>query len=96
MKQLQPDVRQLNHRAHQPAGDLQRSFVNESRTELNRSDLVRSHGNNQGVKLSSSAVPAEESSKLNLLIEEYRRENDRCSKRINELQRKLNATANRK
>ena len=38
----------------------------------------------------------EESSKLNMLIDEYRRENDRCSKRINELQRKLNATSNRK
>lgn len=31
-----------------------------------------------------------------MLIEEYRRENDRCSKRINDLQRKLNATANRR
>lgn len=48
------------------------------------------------MKHSQSNVPAEESSKLNLLIEEYRRENDRCSRRINELQRKLNATANRK
>ena len=67
-----------------------------SRSQLNRSDLGRSHGGNQGSKLSQSNVPAEESSKLNLLIEEYRRENDRCSRRINELQRKLNATANRK
>ena len=36
--------------------------------------------------------PVEEGSKLNLLIEEYRRENDRCSQRIVELQRKLNST----
>lgn len=43
-----------------------------------------------------SSMPMEESSKLNVLIEEYRRENDRCSRRINELQRKLNATAQRR
>ena len=29
--------------------------------------------------------PSEEGNRLNQLIEEYRRENDRCSKRINEL-----------
>ena len=40
-----------------------------------------------------ASLPVEESSKLNLLIEEYRRENDRCSRRINELQRKLNSNA---
>lgn len=37
----------------------------------------------------------EEGSKLNMLIEEYRKENDRCSKRINELQKKLNKSAGR-
>ena len=61
--------------------------MNGSRSQLNRSDLGRSHGN-QGAKIGSGAggnAPAEESSKLNLLIEEYRRENDRCSRRINEL-----------
>ena len=41
--------------------------------------------------INNSAV--ESNNKLNNLIEEYRRENDRCSKRINDLQRKLNATA---
>ena len=30
-----------------------------------------------------------------MLIEEYRKENDRCSKRINELQKKLNKSAGR-
>ena len=44
----------------------------------------------------TATLPVEESSKLNLLIEEYRKENDRCSRRINELQRKLNATSNRR
>ena len=42
-----------------------------------------------------SATPIEEGSKLNMLIEEYRKENDRCSKRINELQHKLNKSAGR-
>lgn len=36
-----------------------------------RQDLQNSH--------SKKSVPVEESSKLNLLIDEYRRENDRCS-----------------
>ena len=35
----------------------------------------------------------EENSKLNKLISEYRRENERCSNRISELQRKLDMTA---
>ena len=46
--------------------------------------------------LQRSSLPIEESGKLNMLISEYRRENDRCSRRISELQRKLNATANRR
>lgn len=53
-----------------------------------RQSAIR-HGNGK-------ALPIEESGKLNQLIDEYRRENDRCSRRINELQRKLNATANRR
>ena len=35
----------------------------------------------------------EENSKLNKLISEYRRENERCSMRISDLQRKLDMTA---
>lgn len=46
--------------------------------------------------LQRPAMPMEESSKLNMLIDEYRRENDRCSRRIGELQHKLSATANRR
>jgi hypothetical protein len=70
--------------------DYSKSFAGGSRgPAFGRQELEgSSHGN--------KSVPVEESSKLNLLIEEYRRENDRCSKRINELQRKLNATANRR
>lgn len=41
------------------------------------------------------ATPVEEGNKLNMLIEEYRKENDRCSKRINELQKKLSKSAGR-
>ena len=45
--------------------------------------------------MSASQGPVEEGSKLNMLIDEYRKENDRCSKRINELQKKLNKSAGR-
>ena len=45
--------------------------------------------------VSPGAAPIEEGSKLNMLIDEYRKENDRCSKRINELQKKLNKSAGR-
>jgi len=37
----------------------------------------------------------EENEKLNLLIEEYKRENERCSLKISELQDKLHTTSNK-
>jgi len=66
---------------------VQRSIVNDMKTTTspnNKRDnpLVGSFG----------LSPVEEGSKLNMLIEEYRRENDRCSQRILDLQRKLNST----
>ena len=37
----------------------------------------------------------EENDKLNALIEEYRMENERCSRKINELQQKLHVTSSK-
>ena len=65
----------------------------QNASSFSRLDLDVSRAKNRS---SAAGMPMEESSKLNMLIDEYRRENDRCSKRINELQRKLNATSNRK
>ena len=64
---------------------------------MHESELQRSSQNAPKQMVAGRAsLPLEESSKLNLLIDEYRRENDRCSRRINELQSKLNNTSNRR
>jgi len=67
-------------------GNLQQPFA----SSFNRLDLDVSRGGGVADKQKRTSMPMEESSKLNLLIDEYRRENDRCSRRINELQSKLN------
>ena len=67
---------------------MRKSMGSSSHKKFSQVDLKESR--------SRQNLPIEESSKLNMLIDEYRRENDRCSKRINDLQRKLNATANRR
>ena len=84
-EQLQPVVRQNQQPVENTKNSLNEGSKSQAAARLNY-DNTRA----------SRAFPVEESSKLNLLIEEYRRENDRCSRRINELQRKLNATANRR
>jgi len=108
-KQQHYRVQQNDEPVQMIDANLQRSSFNNntnngsnSRARLNRSDLgkngdqsAQNHGSTAVTK-GNNNLAGEESSKLNLLIEEYRRENDRCSRRINELQRKLNATANRK
>jgi len=40
-------------------------------------------------------TPDDENEKLNYLIDEYRKENDKCSKKIHELQGKLQTTQSR-
>jgi predicted nucleic acid-binding Zn-ribbon protein len=40
-------------------------------------------------------TPDDENEKLNYLIDEYRKENDKCSRKIHELQDKLHQTQNR-
>ena len=86
MEQLQPLVQSHSRSQFEERSKIpeQSSGPSGKRAELGVSRSKR------------TTVPMEESSKLNVLIEEYRRENDRCSKRISELQRKLNATANRR
>lgn len=84
-EQLQPVVRQQH--------DLPRNSFYDGGNSKSQANKL-SYANEE--TRAQRAFPVEESSKLNLLIEEYRRENDRCSRRINELQRKLNATANRR
>ena len=90
VERLQPVVWQ--QQSTHSGRDLHSSVedAKKSKTQLSRLNM---RGDASGSVLNTQM---EESSKLNMLIEEYRRENDRCSKRINELQRKLNATSNRR
>ena len=47
------------------------------------------------VRTAGPTFREDENEKLNNLIEDYRRENERCSQKIQELQEKLNVTTNK-
>ncbi len=47
------------------------------------------------VRVANPSFREDENEKLNSLIEDYRRENERCSQKIQELQEKLNLTTNK-
>jgi hypothetical protein len=47
------------------------------------------------VRTGGPSFREDENEKLNNLIEDYRRENERCSQKIQELQEKLNVTTNK-
>ena len=47
------------------------------------------------MRASGPSFREDENDKLNSLIEDYRRENERCSQKIQELQEKLNLTTNK-
>ena len=68
--------------------------LNESikRTEIDSKKIAVNEYRSKRQGKSFCIGLAEEKNKLNLLIDEYRKENDKCATHIQELQQKLNST----